>query len=82
MLKVTWIDRGQKPKEQPDPNYPDGIAIDMSDGRKGCSTNLPYPAKRIGYYLVECDTCGKNIMITTAGRADDPRHIKIACKLQ
>jgi hypothetical protein len=43
---------------------------------------LPYPAKRIGHYRIECELCGLRVACTTAGRPDDPRSIRIACKLQ
>jgi hypothetical protein len=42
---------------------------------------LPYPAPRCGKYLINCETCGQTIMVTTAGRRDDPRTVKIACEL-
>jgi hypothetical protein len=79
-LAVAWIDAKREPKSQPDPRYPKGIDFDMSKGaEKTCSTNLPYPARRCGLYLVTCKTCGQRTMVTTAGRRDDPRSIKLAC---
>lgn len=80
-MKVEWIDRGTEPQNPPDPNYPMGIDIDASDGAAAaCKVQLPYPAKRCGYWYVECPTCGTNALITTAGRPDDPRSVKLACK--
>lgn len=45
-----------------------------------CVCELPYPAKRIGAYFVECKKCGYSVACTTAGRADDPRSIEMPCK--
>jgi hypothetical protein len=79
-LSVKWIDRGLEPKIQPDPKYPDGVDLDISSGASvTCYAALPYPAKRCGYYAVTCDVCRLSILITTAGRVDDPRSVKVAC---
>ena len=78
---IEWHDAGLEPRVPPNPNYPKGIDLDVSDGRKpNCTTALPYPAKRIGHYIVTCALCGLRIGCTTAGRPDDPRSIKVACK--
>jgi hypothetical protein len=45
-----------------------------------CSVALPHPAKRCGYYLVKCVACGQNALVTTAGRPDDPKSLKLACR--
>ena len=81
-LKVKWVDRGREPKCAPNPEYPEGIDIDASGGEKlTCEVSLPYPAKRCGYFLVTCNKCYQSILVTTAGRPDDPRHLKVACKV-
>jgi hypothetical protein len=79
-LKVKFIDSGREPKCPPNPQHPKGIDVDMSEGRKHCFAELPYPAPRCGMLLVECDVCGTNALITTAGRIDDPRSVKLKCK--
>jgi hypothetical protein len=80
-LVVTWLDAKREPQNPADPRYPDGIDIDMTSGAtKWCNTALPYPAKRCGSYLIECRICRMTVVVTTAGRADDPRSVKIACK--
>jgi hypothetical protein len=79
-FRVNFIDRGVSPKQQPDPAYPRGIDLDLTHGNKGCKENVPYPAPRCGYYVVECNRCGFKAMITVAGRQDDPRSIKLPCK--
>lgn len=78
---VTWLDRGLEPQVAPNPKYPDGKdIIGHINGEPFCKVDLPYPAKRIGLYVIECKTCGVKIGCTTAGRPDDPRSITIACK--
>lgn len=79
--KVRWIDSGNHPKSAPDPRYPNGIDFPAKHPmREHCTVKLPYPAKRIGTYLVECQTCPMTIMVTTAGRPDDPRSVSFNCK--
>lgn len=81
-MKVTWHDAGREPKCAPDPQYPLGVDVDASDSAKvTCKTLLAYPAKRCGQYHVHCETCGQSAVVTTAGRVDDPRSLKMACKL-
>jgi len=82
-LKVTWIDHGFWPQNDPDPDYPDGVDLDISRGNpETCSVELPYPAKRCGHFLIECPSCGLKIAATTAGRRDDPRSVRVACGIQ
>jgi hypothetical protein len=79
--KVEWVDSGAWPKNKPDPRYPDGIALDVSMGAaRSCLVELPYPARRCGYYAIECEMCGTTAAVSTAGRPDDPRSVKLACK--
>lgn len=78
---IEWIDSGREPREPPNPNYPCGIDLDLvTPGERCCLVKLPYPAKRIGYYSIKCVACGTSIVVTTAGRADDPRSVKVRCK--
>jgi hypothetical protein len=79
-FKIQWFDHGREPKCPPDPRFPDGK--DLIDGTligKSCRVDLPYPAKRCGHYVVECETCGLRVGFTTAGRPDDPRSATLAC---
>lgn len=81
-LTVEWIDAGREPQCAPDPRFPNGVDIDVSKpGELTCQTALPYPALRCGQFLVSCSKCGFNALVTTAGRPDDPRSIKIPCKV-
>lgn len=80
-LKYKWIDSGREPKVRPDPRFPKGKDVGIPDGGEpSCKVALPYPARRCGYYMVECDVCGTNALITTAGRPDDPRRVTLPCK--
>lgn len=80
-FKIEWTDRGREPTGAPDPLYPEGVDLDCSAGRQpACKADLPYPAKRIGFYYVQCNTCKTNALITTAGRVDDPRSVTLPCR--
>ena len=80
-ISVQWIDGQRSPRHPPNPAFPHGVDLDLSQGASAtCQTKLPYPAPRVGYYVVTCETCGLNAMITTAGRPDDPRSVTLACK--
>lgn len=81
-FRIEWVDREREPQSAPDPAFPFGRDIDGSGGRPSCRVALPYPAKRCGFYVVECRTCGYSIGITTAGRPDDPRSVRVPCKLK
>lgn len=79
-FKVEWIDRGREPQCPSDAAYPNGKDLRLEDNAtRHCVASLPYPAKRCGVYVVECQKCGLRIGVTTAGRPDDPRSVEIAC---
>lgn len=81
-FSVEWVDSGREPKCQANPKYPEGIKLDISLGEKpACLVPIPYPAKRVGFYIVECKRCLRTAVCTTAGRADDPVSIRIPCNL-
>ena len=79
-FKFTFLDSGREPQCAPDPRYPNGIDLDMSNGAKGCCYYTPYPAPRCGVMTAECETCGAKVGFTVAGRVDDPRSVKLACR--
>lgn len=82
-ITVQWLDFGREPECPPDPNYPSGKDVDASIGAKAtCVALLPCPAPRCGAYAVRCQVCGMSVAVTTAGRPDDPRSVKIACRLE
>lgn len=81
-MTIEWIDRGREPKCAPNPAFPEGIDVDLSNGAANyCKFDLPYPAKRCGIYVVACEICGVCMACTTAGRPDDPRSMIMPCKL-
>lgn len=78
---ITWIDGLREPRERPNPAYPTGKDVDAcAPGATGCRVALPYPAKRIGAYVLDCKLCGLRAGATTAGRPDDPRSMAVPCK--
>lgn len=80
-LTFEWIDGHREPQNKPDPRYPNGIDLDASRGaEKSCTITLPCPAKRCGHYVVRCTVCQQSCVVTTAGRPDDPRSLRLACK--
>ena len=81
-LNVTWLDGNREPKCPPNPDFPNGIDVDVTRGAKvlTCETDLPYPAPRCGSWLIQCANCGQNVIVTAAGRVDDPRSIKLVCR--
>lgn len=80
-MKIEFLDSGREPQCQPDPAFPEGKDVDASFGSPdACTAKLPYPAPRCGLMMVECPKCGLRIALTVAGRPDDPRTVKMACK--
>jgi hypothetical protein len=77
---VRFVGTGQKAQCRPNPAYPDGIDIPAPAGEGDvCRVLLPYPAKEIGAWKIECTVCGLRTACTTAGRPDDPRSITVRC---
>jgi hypothetical protein len=77
---VKWISRGRPPTVSPDPAYPNGKDIDTGE-RPACKVELPYPTKReVGLFYVSCKLCKTTLVLTTAGRPDDPRTVMVPCK--
>jgi hypothetical protein len=77
-FEVQWIDLGREPQCPPRPEYPKGIDLKIGEP-PSCTVELPYPAKRCGYYAVKCRVCGFSVICTTAGRPDDPKSITVPC---
>lgn len=81
---VEWLDSGREPECEPNPDYPEGKVIGIppagAEGSPVCVVDLPYPAKRIGAYIVTCSKCGWRVAITTAGRVDDPKRLILECR--
>lgn len=66
----------------PNPNFPNGVKVDVSDGLIACIKHLPYPAPECGAWIVRCKACDMSVAVTAAGRHDDPVSVTMACKLQ
>jgi len=79
---IRWIDCEHETCRPADPRYPNGRDINnaATDLAAACTVKLPYPAKRAGQYRVVCTRCGLYILCATAGRADDPRSLRLACR--
>lgn len=76
-----FLDSGREPRCAPNPAFPNGMDVDMSRGSAvTCIAAIPYPAPRCGVMIVECTKCGLRNGLTVAGRVDDPRTVKMACK--
>lgn len=81
-FSVLWYDSGLEPRVRFNPAHPDGIDVDGSGGAsKTCKVDLPYPAARCGTYQIRCRECGLSVGVTTAGRIDDPRSVKLPCHI-
>jgi hypothetical protein len=93
---VKWIERREASRDggpasldghreaslPPDPAYPNGAAIDVAlDAPRACRVELPCPAARCGMWLVVCRECGFAIALGTTGQADDPRSVRVPCRL-
>lgn len=81
-IDVVFFDGNREAECKPDPKYPDGKDVDLTKNalQKRCCYNLPYPAPRCGAYGVSCKKCGYKVVMTVAGRADDPRTLTMPCK--
>jgi len=78
---VDWIDGHREAKQPADPTYPNGCAIDVAmDAPRACRLELPCPAPRCGLFVITCKQCGYAIAIATAGRADDPKSVRLPCR--
>lgn len=87
-LSVAWRKRARvengvartTPGVAPDPAFPEGVDIDLSEGHpRTCAARLPHYAGLLGMYEVRCMVCDLSVAITSAGRADDPRLIRVPC---
>jgi len=78
---VQWTGTGRKAQHPPDRRFPHGVEIRTnSPGRPYCVVFPPYPAKEIGTWTISCQKCGLVIVVTAAGRPDDPNTVYLGCK--
>ena len=79
---IEFHDTGRLPQNPPDPRYPDGVDLDVSQGAAAtCTVPLPSPAPfgHVGLWLLCCEICGYKAAISAAGRPDDPRSVTLPC---
>jgi hypothetical protein len=80
--EITFVPSGRGKAQCPsNPDYPDGIHLDArtKPGEAYCLVELPYPAPECGQFHVQCGRCSLSLLITAAGRPDDPRSLRIPC---
>jgi len=80
---IGWLDRGHPPENAPNPAYPKGCDLDLSEGQvPTCIAALPYPSghANVGTWMVHCLKCGLTIGLTAASRPNDARLVNLACK--
>lgn len=81
-IALDWVDFRRRSSDPPNPAFPKGKDVDAAGGKQPrCRVALSYPAPRCGAWVANCSICGLSAMVTTAGRADDPRSLTVACKL-
>lgn len=64
---------------RPDPNFPDGREMQAGGGGPSCTITFPYPAPECGWFRVQCRRCFFRIVVSAAGRVDDPKSLTIPC---
>lgn len=79
-FSYKFLDSGREPQCAPNPAYPEGMFLDLSDGKRGCCFSVPYPAPRCGMIVATCDVCCYRAAFSVAGRPDDPRSVKLPCR--
>ena len=79
--KITFVPSGRgKAQCPPNPDYPNGVAVPAPNGVPvSCKVELPYPAPECGHHKIECLTCGFILVVTAAGRPDDPISVRLPC---
>jgi hypothetical protein len=78
---VTFHKSGRGKAQSPaDPAYPNGMKIDTGV-RPSCEVKLDYPAPECGQFLIVCNECKSNAVVTAAGRRDDPISVTVPCRV-
>jgi hypothetical protein len=78
---IEWIDKHREPTEPPNPAYPNGTGYDLAlTAKHRCRVLLPHPASRCGIWLALCTRCSYSVAVSTAGRPDDPKTLRLPCK--
>jgi hypothetical protein len=80
--EVKFIPSGRgKAQCPPNPDYPNGVSMSTVADRKNlyCKIDLTYPAPECGMWSIKCKTCGFTVLVTAAGRPDDPVSLEVEC---
>ena len=93
-IKATWLGGGGAPQAPSSPDYPKGVRVDVASNQMlryedafprvdgpTCCRELFYPAEEIGAWVIDCPVCGIRVALTAAGRPDDPRCVRLPCRL-
>lgn len=79
---IRWMDGKTETERPSDPRYATGMNVDLTFGQRPfCKAELQYPVPRCGQHVGRCVVCNFLIALMTAGRPDDPRTVKVPCKL-
>jgi len=80
--EITFVPSGRGKAQCPsNPEYPDGVNIHAEKADEACClVELPYPAPECGVFHVHCGRCDLTVVVTAAGRADDPRTLTMPCR--
>lgn len=80
-VKIEFAKSGRGKARCPsDPAYPNGIALPKPpEVERCCFTELPYPAPECGCWMIRCEDCDASMLVTAAGRADDPVSCFMPC---
>ncbi len=77
---ISFVKSGRGKAQCPsNPQYPHGIAIELSTAGPACKFEVPYPAPECGHWLIRCKTCHLYFALTAAGRVDDPVSLTVPC---
>lgn len=80
---IHFAESGRSLPGGPNPRFPNGTNIRLSaedEDKPSCTVKLPYPAKSMGAWKVECSECGARAGCFAGGRADDPKSMQLLCK--
>ena len=78
-VEISFLSTGRIATCKPNPDYPNGCDIDVTDGKGGVWVEIPYPAPCCGTWIVGGGGLAR-VAVTAAGRPDDPRRVKIPYK--
>lgn len=81
-IEVTWRGYGRKATQPANPAFPQGIAVEAPRGALvTCLAKLRYPAPECGVWVLHCPVCDFRMIVTAAGRTDDPVSVKVPCNM-